>query len=104
METTSLAILIENRMNDLQIDRKELVKRCGYVNKTKGYRHIDEWLNGMFPASMLDQLTKALELSTAEIMMAVNSDGALRIGSGSQFISMYGMEAKKYARLNMMIG
>ena len=61
--------LIENRTNNLGIDRGELLRRMGYTNLVKGYRRLAEFESGNFKHAkqLRNMLASGLDLPVTEV-------------------------------------
>jgi hypothetical protein len=67
METT-LAKLINSRLECLAISKAQLVTEMGYKNSGRGMSRLNRWLNGTkLPYGMEDRLASALQLKRSEI-------------------------------------
>jgi hypothetical protein len=65
--------LIENRIHDLGLLRKDMVRRAGYVNLSKGHRRLDELLAGELHHSrgLIDRLPAALDVPAEAVHEAI---------------------------------
>lgn len=73
--TLSIEILVRERCRELSLSPAELIRRCGYINVSRGLRRLDQLRNGDFErsAGLLDLLPKGLGVPAELVKQAVET-------------------------------
>jgi hypothetical protein len=72
-ETLAIQALVSRRCNDLGLNHKKLIRRCGYKNISKGLRRLEQLFAGDFKrgAGLIAMLPAALEVPVDVIKQVV---------------------------------
>jgi hypothetical protein len=72
-QTLAIEALVRRRCADLGLNQRELIRRCGYQNVSKGLRRLEQLRVGDFKksAGLIDKLPAALDVPVEVIKQAV---------------------------------